>query len=161
VDEALWHWERALDGYEADLDPAAVGRLCVALGFRLTYAARLADADRMTRRGLTALGDRVSGDRARLLARLGLATTYAGDAVGGDAMFTEAVQVAEQARDRVAWGGRPRRHRRRLPRLFPGRRGDRGRPARCAGHPHGRRPVDDSGHPVAGRVGPGLPWPAH
>lgn len=99
VDHAIDAWQRALAEYEASDDQEAMGRVCVELGFRLTYAARLTDAAELTRRGLAALGDRVSADRTRLLARLGLITSYAGDPVGGDSMFEEALALADQVGD--------------------------------------------------------------
>ncbi|MDD7968000.1 AAA family ATPase [Actinomycetospora lemnae] len=96
IDEALTCWTAALDGYEAVGDEESVGRLCVALGFPLTYAARTEEALALSRRGLDALGDRPSVDRARLLARVGLISVYGGDVAAGEDALGKARELADE-----------------------------------------------------------------
>ena len=50
----------------------------------------------MYQRGLDALGDRVTADRARLLARLAMAASYGGDLHAGDAMFDQSLRLADE-----------------------------------------------------------------
>lgn len=101
IDDALVAWERALDEYEALGDVDAIGALCLALGLRLATAARFAEASALTRRGLSVLGEKVSTERARLLARLGLIAVYDGDPASGDALFEEALMVIDEVGDEV------------------------------------------------------------
>jgi tetratricopeptide (TPR) repeat protein len=98
-DAALDAWHRSLDGYEDLGDRDAVGRTCVEVGMNLVWANRLPEAIALYQRGLGALGERVSADRARLLARLGAVANVGGDPLVGDAMFAEALRLAEELED--------------------------------------------------------------
>jgi DNA-binding SARP family transcriptional activator len=95
-DAALAAWQRSLQEYEGLGDGDAVGRVSLEAGFNLAWANRFPEAVAMCQRGLAALGERVSADRARLLARLGSAANVGGDPVAGDAMFAEALRLADQ-----------------------------------------------------------------
>jgi DNA-binding SARP family transcriptional activator len=70
-DSALVAWQRSLEQYEELGDSDAVGRTCLEVGFNLGWANRVPEAVAMCQRGLAALGEQVSADRARLLARMG------------------------------------------------------------------------------------------
>ena len=98
----LGHWEKALDAWqqslalfesiEADED---VGRVCLEVGFTLAWANRFVAGVAMYQRGLVALGEQISPDRARLLARLGMTMSYAGDVAAGDALYEQAHRVVD------------------------------------------------------------------
>ena len=103
-EDALGAWERALEEFESLGDAEAVGRICVDVGLHMLWANRVADAAAVNRRGLAALGERVSGDRGRLLAQLASSATIAGDPVAGDAMYEEALRVSRQLGDEALRG---------------------------------------------------------
>jgi len=98
-DEALADWREALAAYEEVGDIEAVGRMCYAMALQLTWGARWEEALEISRRGLAALGERVSADRCRLLARAGLTLSMAGYHTAGDGMIAQAVAMAEQLGD--------------------------------------------------------------
>ncbi len=64
---AVIPWRRAIDLFEGLGDVDAVGRVCLTAGFNLAWAARFEEAYELIGRGLTALSDRRTPDRARLL----------------------------------------------------------------------------------------------
>ncbi|MCA1845532.1 MAG: hypothetical protein LC792_20530, partial [Actinobacteria bacterium] len=103
-DEALEAWERSLEESESLQDTEAVGRSCLEVGLNLAWASRPADAMAITRRGLAALGQRVTADRGRLLSQLAETTTIASDPVAGDAMFEEALRVSAALGDEALRG---------------------------------------------------------
>ncbi len=103
-DAALAAWQRSLEEYEELGDSDAVGRVSLEAGFNLAWANRYPETVAMNQRGLAALGERVSADRARLLARLGAIANVGGDPVAGDAMFAEALRLADQLEDEALRG---------------------------------------------------------
>ena len=99
MNDAIDAWQRSLEEYEALGDDEAIGRVCLEVGFNLVWASRWAEAAAMYQRGLDALGDRVTADRARLLARLAMTASYGGDLGAGDAMFNQSLQLADEIGD--------------------------------------------------------------
>jgi tetratricopeptide (TPR) repeat protein len=67
----------------------------------LSWRGRFQEAFEVGGRGLSALGDRVTAERADLLARRGLAISAAGDYVVGGGMIAEAMEIAAELSDRV------------------------------------------------------------
>lgn len=95
-DEALADWRKALEAYEELGDAEAVGRISSDITAQLAWAARYVEALEISRRGLNALGERVSADRCRLLARAGMVLSLASYHTAGDGMIAQAVGMAEQ-----------------------------------------------------------------
>jgi class 3 adenylate cyclase/tetratricopeptide (TPR) repeat protein len=95
-EEALADWREALAVYEELGDAEAVGRVCHAVALQLTWGARWVQALEISRRGLVALGDRVSADRSRLLGCAGVTLSMAGYYKAGDEMIAQSVAMAEQ-----------------------------------------------------------------
>jgi len=98
-EEALTDWREALDIYEELGDAEAVGRLSSDITIQLVWGARFVQAFEISRRGLVALGERVSADRCHLLARAGLTVSMAGYYTAGNGMIAQAVAMAEQLGD--------------------------------------------------------------
>jgi class 3 adenylate cyclase/tetratricopeptide (TPR) repeat protein len=98
-EEALADWRQALAAYEELGDVEAVGRASFETALQLAWGARWEEALEISRRGLVALGERVSADRCRLLARAGLVLSMAGYHTAGDSMIAQAVAMAEQLGD--------------------------------------------------------------
>jgi class 3 adenylate cyclase/tetratricopeptide (TPR) repeat protein len=103
-EEALADWREALADYEELGDAEAVGRVCSAITLQLRWGGRYAEALEIGRRGLVALGERVSADRCRLLAGAGATLSSAGYYAAGDGMLAQAVAMAEQLGDRHLLG---------------------------------------------------------
>jgi class 3 adenylate cyclase/tetratricopeptide (TPR) repeat protein len=98
-DVALTAWQRSLEDYESLDDQEAIGRTCLEVGFNLAWANRIPEALAMYQRGLTALGDAVTADRTRLLARMATFVAFGGDVAASDAMFGEARRLADELTD--------------------------------------------------------------
>jgi class 3 adenylate cyclase/tetratricopeptide (TPR) repeat protein len=103
-EEALTDWREALAAYEELGDAEAVGRVSSDITLQLLWGARYAEALDISRRALVALGERVSADRCRLLARAGLALSLGGYHTAGDGMIARAVAIAEQLGDQYLLG---------------------------------------------------------
>jgi tetratricopeptide (TPR) repeat protein len=103
-EEALTDWREALAAYEELGDVEAVGRVCPEVALQLTWGARWEEALEISRRGLVALGERVSADRCRLLARAGVVLSLAGYYRAADGMIAQAVAMAEQLGDQRLLG---------------------------------------------------------
>jgi len=103
-EEALADWREALAVYEELGDAEAVGRLSSDITIQLLWGARYVEALEIARRGLVALGERVSADRCRLLARAGLTLSLGGYHMAGDGMIAQAVAMAEQLGDQRLLG---------------------------------------------------------
>jgi len=103
-DEALAGWLQALDAYEELGDTEAVGRLGYQLSWQLAWAARNEEAVEIARRGLSALGERTSADRCRLLAVAGANLSLGGDYPAADPMLAQALAIAEELGDQRLLG---------------------------------------------------------
>jgi tetratricopeptide (TPR) repeat protein len=103
-EEALADWREALTAYDELGDAEAVGRLSSDMTIQLLWGARFVQALEIARRGLVALGERVSADRCHLLVRAGLTLSMAGYHMAGDGMIAQAVAMAEQLGDQRLLG---------------------------------------------------------
>ena len=103
-EEALADWREALTAYEELGDVEGVGRACHEVSLQLTWGGRWEEALEISRRGLVALGERVSADRCRLLARGGVVLSLAGYYRAADGMIAQAVAMAEQLGDQYLLG---------------------------------------------------------
>jgi len=103
-DEALTDWRQALPIYEELGDAEAVGRLSSDMTIQLWWGARFVEAVEISRRGLSALGERVSADRCRLLSCAGVTLSMGGLYRAGDSMIAQAVAMAEQLGDQRLLG---------------------------------------------------------
>ncbi|MEE8550188.1 MAG: AAA family ATPase [Gemmatimonadota bacterium] len=98
-EDALADWREALVAFE-ELDEAeAVGRVCGEMYGPLSWSGRSRESLEIGRRGLVALGQRVSADRCRLLASGGVTLSLAGYYTAGDGMVSQALAMAEQLGD--------------------------------------------------------------
>jgi class 3 adenylate cyclase/tetratricopeptide (TPR) repeat protein len=103
-EEALADWREVLTVYEELGDVEGVGRACHEVSLQLTWGGRWEEALEISRRGLVALGERVSADRCRLLARAGVVLSLAGYYRAADGMIAQAVAMAEQLGDQYLLG---------------------------------------------------------
>jgi tetratricopeptide (TPR) repeat protein len=83
-------WGEALDALESMDEPEAVGALSLDLSSQLSWAYRFREAFAVAQRGLAALGDRPTLDRARLLSRSGLILSLGGFFEPAEASMAEA-----------------------------------------------------------------------
>jgi tetratricopeptide (TPR) repeat protein len=102
-DDAIATWYDAVDAYAALGDEAAVGRVGLQAGYSLLWAGRWLESHEVSERVLTVLSDRVSADRARLLAHSG-AVLAAGEIEVGDEYLDRALAIAEQLGDPAVRG---------------------------------------------------------
>ncbi|UCH86209.1 MAG: AAA family ATPase [Dehalococcoidia bacterium] len=98
-EEALADWREALTAYEELGDAEAVGGVSSDITVQLLWGARYVEALQISRRGLVALGERVSTDRCRLLGCGGMTLSMAGYYTAGDGMITQAVALAQELGD--------------------------------------------------------------
>jgi class 3 adenylate cyclase/tetratricopeptide (TPR) repeat protein len=95
-DEALRTMNQSLDRYESLGRAADIGRLGWAMVYQLVWSARLVEAVQIGQRTLSALGNTVSADKARLLSALGFAISLSGDYATATVTFDQARALAEQ-----------------------------------------------------------------
>jgi class 3 adenylate cyclase/tetratricopeptide (TPR) repeat protein len=98
-DDALRAMDASLNLYEEVGDVEAVGRICWAMVYQLGWAARFEEAVLVAGRGLAALGETASPDRARLLAAGGWIFGLGGDYATATEMFWQAMVLIEQLDD--------------------------------------------------------------
>ena len=103
-DTAIDAWRQAVDAHQQIGDVDALGRICVDAAMSLAFGFRHIEAAEMCQRGLGALGDRVSADRARLLDTMGVILAYAGDYRAGAVMIDQAMALAAELGDDGARG---------------------------------------------------------
>ena len=103
-DEALADWRQALDAFEELGDAEAVGRTSSDITLQLVWGGRLLEALEISRRGLIALGERVSTDRCQLLAMAGIPLSMAGSHKASASMIGEAVAMARELGDQHLLG---------------------------------------------------------
>ncbi len=94
LDAAIGAWREAVDTYEDLGDEEGMGRVCLAASYNLAWLARFEEATEMSQRGLTALADRVSADRARLLGGAGFIAGWGGHYQAGADMIEEELRLA-------------------------------------------------------------------
>jgi class 3 adenylate cyclase/tetratricopeptide (TPR) repeat protein len=104
LEDAFVDWREALAAHDELGDAEAVGRICHEMSVQLIWAARPEEAMETARHGLMALGERVTVDRCRLLARAGLTLSGAGYHSAADGMLTQAMAIAEQLGDQRLLG---------------------------------------------------------
>ena len=104
LDDGLTAWREALSLYEAAGDTASVAAVTPDIGLQLGWAARWPEALEMAGRGLAAIGDAVTGDRARLQAIAAIALGWAGDYDGAVQMIEAAVALVEELGDPLLLG---------------------------------------------------------
>jgi class 3 adenylate cyclase/tetratricopeptide (TPR) repeat protein len=103
-EEVLADWRQAMDIYEELGDAGAVGRISTDISCQLGWGARFEESLEIGRRGLAALGERVSAERCRLLGVVGRILTLSGQYAAANSMITQAVEMAEQLGDRRLLG---------------------------------------------------------
>jgi class 3 adenylate cyclase len=98
-DTAFEAWQESADTYDELGDGDGVAKVCLVASYQLAWLGRLADSAEMGRKGLAALGDRLSADRGRLLGMAGCATAWDFQYEAGTRMMEEALAVAEHLGD--------------------------------------------------------------
>ncbi|MDQ3914064.1 MAG: AAA family ATPase [Actinomycetota bacterium] len=104
LDEGLAVWRDALALYEAAGDTASVAAVTPEIGLQLGWAARWPDALEMAGRGLAAIGDARTADRARLHGIAGIGLGWAGDYDGALEMIDAAESLATELDDPLLLG---------------------------------------------------------
>lgn len=99
LEDAELAWQESLRESEVSGDTAAVAAACFDMGVHLIYAARMVEAVAVARRGLAATHPEGGPARALLLALLGAATAWDGDAAASDPPHAEATLLAEASGD--------------------------------------------------------------
>jgi class 3 adenylate cyclase/tetratricopeptide (TPR) repeat protein len=103
-DECQHMWGDAIDIYESLGLTELVGSLCAEQATQLTWGLRYEEALLVAGRGLAAVGEAPSKDRAALLALSGVTLSLAGNYAAGEEMTGEAVALAKQLGDPEAQG---------------------------------------------------------
>jgi class 3 adenylate cyclase/tetratricopeptide (TPR) repeat protein len=105
------HWDTAIDAWRqsADLydelgDAEGVGRVCEAAAYNLGWTGRWLEGVDIAERGLAALGERVSTNRARLLGTAAFPTAVAGSYETSAGMTEQALALAAQLDDDALLG---------------------------------------------------------
>ena len=101
---AIDAWRQSIDAYEELGDHQALGRVCVQAAYSLLWAGRFAEGVEICERGLAFLGERVSTDRARLLATAGMNAGYVGDYQAGADMIEQGIALAAELGDESVLG---------------------------------------------------------
>jgi tetratricopeptide (TPR) repeat protein len=101
---AIDAWRQSLDTYEELGDDEAIGRICVQAVYSLLWAGRSAEGVEIGNRGLAALGEQLSADRARLLGSGGMSASYAGDHRAATDMINQAIALATELGDDAVLG---------------------------------------------------------
>ncbi|HEX2294487.1 MAG TPA: hypothetical protein VHN37_04180, partial [Actinomycetota bacterium] len=104
LDEGLDAWRDALGLYEAAGDVASVGAVTPEIGLQLAWAARWPEALEIAMRGLAAIGEARTYDRARLQGIAAIALGWAGDYDSAVQMLDQAVGVATDLGDDLLLG---------------------------------------------------------
>lgn len=104
LDEGLAAWRDALALYEAAGDLESVGAVAPEIALQLAWAVRWPDALEVAMRGLAAIGDARTYDRARLHGIAGVVLGWAGDYDGAVAMIDQAEELAEELHDELLAG---------------------------------------------------------
>ena len=94
--DALGTMNDALDRYQTLGQVEAIGRLGWAMVYQLVWTARFVEGVQVAQRTLAALGNTVSGDKARLLSALAFAISVSSDYAAATATFKQARSLAEQ-----------------------------------------------------------------
>jgi class 3 adenylate cyclase len=103
-EEALADWRKALDIYEELGDTGAVGRTSTDISVQLTWGARFEESLEIGRRGLVALGERVSAERCRLLGNVAFILSGAGQYAAASSMLAQSLAMAEGVGDQRLLG---------------------------------------------------------
>lgn len=104
LDEGLVAWREALSLYEAAGDVASVGAVAPEIGLQLAWAIRWPEALEIASRGLSAIGEARTYERARLQGIAAVALGWAGDYNGAVEMLDQAVGLAEELEDDLLLG---------------------------------------------------------
>ncbi|MFN2587163.1 MAG: AAA family ATPase [Actinomycetota bacterium] len=104
LDEGLSAWRDALALYEAAGDVASVAAVTPEIGLQLGWAARWPEALEIAGRGLAAIGDAATADRARLHGIAAIGLGWAGDYDGAMQMIDAAEALARELDDPLVLG---------------------------------------------------------
>jgi DNA-binding SARP family transcriptional activator/class 3 adenylate cyclase len=99
-EDALPDWEGAFHRYEELGDPEAAARMCFEESFELWWLNRDGEALVWAERGLAALGDRETPQRAEMLGWTGVAGAWVSPYEHGAEMIDEALALAERLGDK-------------------------------------------------------------
>jgi tetratricopeptide (TPR) repeat protein len=100
MEDALPDWDEALAGYETLGDPAAVARMCFQRSLDLWWLNRDHEALVQAERGLAALGEGETAQRAEMLAWTGVAGAWVCPYEDGAPYIEQALALAERLGDK-------------------------------------------------------------
>ena len=95
-EDALPDWDEALQRYESLDDSEAAARVCLQASLDLWWLSRDREALARAERGLAALGDRETPQRAEMLAWTGVSRAWVSPYEPGAAMIDESLALAER-----------------------------------------------------------------
>lgn len=98
-DTAFEPWLQSADAYERLGDHDAVGRVCLMASYQRAFLGQVQEAVDIGRRGLAAVGDRMTADRGQLLGMTGCTIALDFQYEVGNAMIDEELEIAEQLDD--------------------------------------------------------------
>ncbi|HEX2058348.1 MAG TPA: AAA family ATPase [Actinomycetota bacterium] len=104
LDEGLAAWRDALTLYEAAGDEESVGAVTPEIGLQLAWAARWPEALEIAARGLAAIGEARTYDRARLQGIAAIALGWAGNHDAAVQMLDQTQELAEELGDELLLG---------------------------------------------------------
>jgi class 3 adenylate cyclase/tetratricopeptide (TPR) repeat protein len=104
LDEGLAAWRDALALYEAGGDVASVGAVAPEIGLQLAWAARWPEALEIATRGLAAIGDARTYERARLQGIAVVALGWAGDYDAAVRLLDEDLGIVAELGDDLLMG---------------------------------------------------------
>jgi DNA-binding SARP family transcriptional activator/class 3 adenylate cyclase len=100
MEDALPDWDQALSGYEALGEPAAVARICFQASLDLWWLNRDHEALVEAKRGLAALGEGETAQKAEMLAWTGVAGAWVRPYDDGAPYIEQALALAERLGDK-------------------------------------------------------------
>jgi class 3 adenylate cyclase/tetratricopeptide (TPR) repeat protein len=103
-DEAIATWSEAIEACEETSDPDAVARMCLDIGVQVVWWRRARDVNELVDRGLRALGERSTANRAGLIALAGTAASQAGNYDRASALLAEGLTIAREHSDERVLG---------------------------------------------------------
>jgi DNA-binding SARP family transcriptional activator/tetratricopeptide (TPR) repeat protein len=104
LEDALADWRQALPLYEKLGESESAARVCVEASRDLWWLNRDRESFEMAERGLAALGDRGTSERAEMLGWTGVAGAWVSPFEPGAAMIDEAMALAERLGDKRLLG---------------------------------------------------------
>ncbi|HVF52747.1 MAG TPA: AAA family ATPase [Actinomycetota bacterium] len=104
IDEALVKWRAALEIFEELDESTRIAEVCFEISEQLAWASRWAECLEVAARGLAAMGDSVTLERARLIGLSAIIIANSGDFDTAMAMMDEGESIANEIGDETLLG---------------------------------------------------------